>query len=74
MNRHPLPFIAERRYVFSFLDRELAKLERLAGLQPGNVGDDLGKLGTLLRMLDEYKCALVSAAVTGKIDARGEVE
>lgn len=53
----PLP---EQKAIAAFLDRET---ERIDGL--------VGKVEASVSMLKEYRAALISAAVTGKIDVRG---
>ena len=49
----------EQRVIAHFLDRETAKLDAL-----------LAKIRTSIKRLQEYRTALISAAVTGKIDVR----
>jgi type I restriction enzyme S subunit len=51
----------EQRAIAEFLDRETARINRLIVI----VGDAIGRL-------KELRNALISAAVTGKIDVRGE--
>jgi len=58
----PLPSIKEQRTLASFLDRETAKIDAL-----------VAKIQEAIDRLKEYRTALISAAVTGKIDVRGEV-
>ncbi|MBI3049220.1 MAG: nucleotidyl transferase AbiEii/AbiGii toxin family protein [Acidobacteria bacterium] len=55
----PLPLIAEQRAIAAFLDRETAKLDAL-----------IAKFRDAIDRLKELRTALVSAAVTGKIDVR----
>jgi type I restriction enzyme S subunit len=57
-----IPLIAEQRAIAAFLDRETARIDAL-----------LNKVKGSIRMLREYRTALISAAVTGKIDVRREV-
>ena len=52
----------EQRKIASFLDRETAKIDTL-----------VAKILEAIDRLKEYRTALISAAVTGKIDVRGEV-
>ena len=57
----PLPPIAEQRSIAVFLDRETAKIDAL-----------VAKVQEAIERLKEYRLALISAAVTGNIDVRGE--
>jgi len=50
----------EQRAIADFLDRETAKIDAL-----------IAKVGEAIERLKEYRTALISAAVTGKIDVRG---
>jgi type I restriction enzyme, S subunit len=63
---HPLrvswPPIREQRKIAAFLDRETAKLEAL-----------IAKIREATNRLKDLRTALISAAVTGKIDVRSEV-
>ena len=52
----------EQAAIASFLERETDRLDRL-----------IAKVGEAIDKLREYRTALISAAVTGKIDVRGEV-
>jgi len=52
----PLP---EQRAIVAFLDRETAKIDAL-----------IAKVREVIERLKEYRTALISAAVTGKIDVR----
>ena len=54
-----LPPVAEERAIVDFLDRETAKIDGLTS-----------KIGEAIDKLREYRTALISAAVTGKIDVR----
>ena len=56
-----VPPLDEQRAVAAFLDRETAKLDAL-----------IAKVNEAIAHLHEYRAALVSAAVTGKIDIREE--
>jgi type I restriction enzyme, S subunit len=58
----PLPPSDEQNAIASFLDQETARLEAL-----------IAKVRQHIERLREYRTALISAAVTGKIDVRGEV-
>ena len=55
----PLP---EQQAIAAYLDRETAKIDTLSA-----------KVQTAIERLREYRTALISAAVTGKIDVREEV-
>lgn len=55
----PLPPISEQSNIASFLDREIAKLDTLTN-----------EAKTAITLLQERRTALISAAVTGKIDVR----
>ncbi|MFH1039501.1 MAG: restriction endonuclease subunit S [PVC group bacterium] len=57
-----LPSIEEQRAIAAFLDRETARIDAL---------DEM--INHSIETLREYRTALISAAVTGKIDVRGEV-
>jgi len=54
-----LPPVGEQQNIATFLDRETAKIDAL-----------LAKVGEAIERLKEYRIALISAAVTGKIDVR----
>ena len=56
-----LPPLHEQREIASFLDRETAKLDAL-----------IHKSQRLIELLREKRKALISAAVTGKIDISSE--
>lgn len=58
----PLPPPSEQRAIAAFLDSETSKINTL-----------IAKIGEGIERLKEYRTALVSAAVTGKIDVRDEV-
>jgi type I restriction enzyme S subunit len=59
----PLPPIAEQVVIADFIDREVSKLNAL------------GKtISEAIDRLKEYRAALISAAVTGKIDVRVETQ
>lgn len=54
-----LPPLPEQQAIAAFLDRETSKIDTL-----------VAKVGTAIEKLKEYRTALISAAVTGKIDVR----
>ncbi len=56
----PVAPIIEQVAITEYLDRETAKLDRL-----------MEKVAAALEKLQEYRTALITAAVTGKIDVRG---
>lgn len=58
----PVAPLSEQRAIAAFLDRETAKIDALAA-----------KVREGIERLKEYRAALISAAVTGKIDVREEV-
>ncbi len=57
-----LPPQDEQRAIAAFLDRETARIDSL-----------IGKIEKSIELLREYRSALISAAVTGKIDVREEI-
>ena len=57
----PIPSLQEQQAVSDFLDRKIAKIDELTT-----------KIGTDIERLQEYRSALITAAVTGKIDVREE--
>ena len=59
--RFGVPPPDEQRAIADFLDRETGKIDRLAA----KVEEAIGRL-------QEYRAALITAAVTGKIDVRAE--
>ncbi len=59
---HGVPPISEQHTIAAFLDRETAKLDAL-----------ITKARDAVERLRELRTALISAAVSGKIDVRGEV-
>lgn len=61
--RIPLPPDSEQTEIAGFVDRETAELDAL-----------IGKIEKAIKLLKEYRTALISAAVTGKIDVRGSAE
>ena len=59
----PRPPIDEQRAIGAFLDRETERIDSL-----------VAKMRLLIERLGEYRTALITAAVTGKIDVRGSAE
>ena len=57
--RLPLPPLREQRAIAAFLDRETARIDAL-----------VAKVRDAIDRLKELRTALISAAVTGKIDVR----
>ena len=57
--RVPFPPVEEQQAIADFLDRETAKIDRM-----------VAKVETAIDRLREYRTALITAAVTGKIDVR----
>ena len=55
----PLAPQEEQKVIATFLDREIAKIDAL-----------IAKIGEAINNLKEFRTALISAAVTGKIDVR----
>ncbi len=55
----PRPPLPEQAAIAAYLDLETAKLDAL-----------VGKVETAVERLQEYRTALITAAVTGKIDVR----
>lgn len=58
----PLPRLPEQRFIADYLVRETAKIDQM-----------LVKVEAAIERLEEYRSALITAAVTGKIDVRGDV-
>jgi type I restriction enzyme S subunit len=58
----PIPVLSEQGEIVTHLDRETAKLDAL-----------VSNVERAVELLKEYRVALISAAVTGKIDLREEV-
>jgi type I restriction enzyme S subunit len=54
-----IPPLQEQRTIAAYLDRETAKIDAL-----------IDKAEAMIERLQEYRTALISAAVTGKIDVR----
>ena len=61
--RIPLPPLEEQRQIAAHLDAECADLDRLSAVAE-----------SVIYLLKERRAAIISAAVTGKIDVRGEVD
>lgn len=59
--RIPAPLLPEQHAIASSLDSETAKIDAL-----------ISKIQEAIKTLKEYRTALISAAVTGKIDVRNE--
>lgn len=59
--RVPLPPIEEQQAIANFLDSENARIEGL-----------ISKINQAIEKLQEYRSALITAAVTGKIDVRAK--
>ncbi|CAN2044925.1 type I restriction enzyme, S subunit [Candidatus Magnetomoraceae bacterium gMMP-1] len=55
----PLPNLSEQKNIANFLDRETAKIDKL-----------IQKFEAAIKLMQERRTALISAAVTGKIDVR----
>lgn len=58
----PLPPLPGQKAIASFLDRETGKIDKM-----------ISKIEKQIELLNEYKQSLITHAVTGKIDVRGEV-
>jgi type I restriction enzyme, S subunit len=58
----PLPPLPEQQAIADYLDRETAKIDTLSA-----------KVTTVIDRLKEYRTALISSAVTGKIDVSTEL-
>lgn len=59
----PLPPLHEQRTIVDFLDHKTAKIDELTA-----------KTGAAIERLQEYRSALITAAMTGKIDVREEAD
>ena len=59
--RLPCPSIREQTAIADFLERETGKIDKL-----------ITKIETAIERLREYRTALITAAVTGKIDVQGD--
>jgi type I restriction enzyme S subunit len=60
MLRLVAPPVPEQRIIAAFLDAETAKVDRM-----------VADIETAMRRLVEYRTALITAAVTGRVDVRG---
>lgn len=58
----PLPSLSEQRAIAAHLDRETARIDAA-----------LDEIDAAIGHLEEYRAALIAAAVTGKIDVREAV-
>jgi len=58
----PIPPVSEQIAIAEYLDRETAKLDQM-----------MAKVEAAIGKLQEYRTALITATVTGKIDVRGKV-
>ncbi|ADI73379.1 restriction modification system DNA specificity domain protein [Methanohalobium evestigatum Z-7303] len=56
-----LPSVSEQKQIADYLDQRTSKIDEL-----------INKINHQIEYLKEYRTALISAAVTGKIDVRGE--
>src|SRR5207249_11519407 len=54
-----VPTVEEQRAIADYLDRETAKIDKM-----------IEKVEAAIEKLQEYRTALITAAVTGKIDVR----
>jgi len=61
--RQPVPTLQEQRAIAAFLDRETARIDAL-----------IEKIRKSIDLLREYRTALITAAVTGKIDVRRKAQ
>ena len=57
-----LPSLKEQRAIADYLDNEAAKIDRM-----------VEKVEAAIERLREYRSALITAAVTGKIDVRKKI-
>ena len=76
MIQHPMPVppLPEQRAIAAFIDRETTRIELLiGGVTIPSDKPPTSLLGRHVALLQEYRTALVAAAVTGQIDVRGEV-
>lgn len=73
----PLPPLGEQREIVTYLDRETSKIDVLVGKhgsldrETEKINELIGKVESAIALLREYRAALISATVTGKIDVRG---
>lgn len=68
----PLPPLEEQEQIGMHLDRATARIDELVQRtsSKGRSSQVTGTVGALIERLQEYRAALISAAVTGKIDVR----
>lgn len=69
----PMPPLEEQRQIGAFLDQATDRIDELVqrtGFRDRG-GQIAGTIGVLIERLLEYRSALITAAVTGKIDVRG---
>lgn len=59
----PVPDLTEQAVIAGFINLETAKIDKL-----------IEKVESAIDRLQEYRTALITAAVTGKIDVRGAVQ
>jgi type I restriction enzyme S subunit len=65
----PLPPLPEQQVIAAFLDAETTRIDTLvAGLPAGAEGS--GLVTQLVNLLQEYRSAIIAAAVVGEIDVR----
>jgi type I restriction enzyme S subunit len=57
-----VPYTEEQQAIVDYLDRETARIDSL-----------IGRINQAIEKLQEYRSALITAAVTGKIDLRGGI-
>lgn len=57
----PVPLLREQAAIAAHLDEETSKIDQM-----------VAKVETAIERLQEYRTALITAAVTGKIDVRSE--
>jgi type I restriction enzyme S subunit len=60
----------EQRTIAAFLDREAARIDALIGRLPQAATEDQSVIARFIKLLQEHRAALITAAVTGKIDVR----
>lgn len=68
-----MPPLEEQQQIGAFLDRTTDRIDELVertGFKDRG-SPVAGAVGALIERLQEYRAALISAAVTGKIDVRG---
>jgi restriction endonuclease S subunit len=67
--RTPLPPLAEQGAIAAFLDHKTAALAQLLrGIPSFREVEDGGLMYRKVKLIEEYRHALITAAVTGKID------